>query len=67
MPEAQQVDYLLRDGAEALANKVRRYWLSCGHEVDVRIEFLAGAGWVIRTDLKSGLPPPSGEDAASAV
>jgi hypothetical protein len=61
MSEARQVDYLLKGGAEMLANKVRLYWLSCGHEVDVRTEFLAAPRpgvWVIRTGLRNGLPRP---------
>ena len=58
MPEARPVDYLSRDGAEALADKVRRYWLSCGAQVGVRVEFGSGI-WVVRSGLARGLPPPA--------
>jgi hypothetical protein len=57
MSEARQ-DYLDKDGAEALGKQISGYWRSCGFEIDVRVEFLAGSGiWVIRSGLAGGLPP----------
>jgi len=60
MPEPRR-DYFSKEGAESLGRSICAYWRSCGFEVDFRVEFLAAPRpgiWVVRTDLKGGLPPP---------
>jgi len=57
-------DTLTRNGAERLAERIRRYWRERGYDVAVRVEQRSGfsdsmrwARWyVVRSDLVDGLP-----------
>jgi hypothetical protein len=63
MPEPRQDDYLDKDGATLLGKRIAAYWASCGRsDVEIWIEFAAvpgGFAWVVKSDLKGGLPRPT--------
>lgn len=62
-PAEHQMDWMTREGAEALAGIIRDRWRECGHEVAVEVEPVpvvsrvsTGQAWQVRTHLVGGLP-----------
>ena len=50
-------DYTTKLGCERLAAGIREYWSRHGHQVRIWIEPTRAAGWVVRSELRRGLPP----------
>lgn len=57
--EPAVADYTTRAGAAQLAASIRQFWSSLGYDVLVWVEPTRAAGWCLRSNLRSGLPPPA--------
>ena len=55
-----QADFMTKAGAESLARKLNEYWTQRGVRAGARAERSHGEGegeiWVVRSDLKYGVP-----------
>jgi hypothetical protein len=48
-----------RREAETLARRIADYWAMLGMTIQVRVDRTAGKEWVVRSDLRNGVPMPT--------